>query len=76
MSNLTQFLRTEHRLCGLTLQDEDKPPHRMFLLKDGTVVGEPFDRYATLVEIHHRADQILNNSKSGISFVKEVSNGY
>ncbi len=69
MSNLTAFLKSEHQICGLALQDEDKPPHRMFLLKDGTVVGKPFDRFATLVEIHHAANQYLKRD-TGITFEK------
>ncbi len=74
MSNLTAFLRPEHHNIGLTLQDEDVTPFHILLQKDGTII-KTFDQHASLAEILHEADQALEQSKSGISFVKEVSNG-
>ncbi len=68
MSNLTMFLRPEHTSIGLTLQDDDKSKE-IYLQKDGSII-RTFGRYATLVEIHHAADQLIEQSKSGITFEK------
>jgi hypothetical protein len=74
MSDLTGFLRAEHRMIGLSLVDEEQEPYEMFLVMKGIVI-RPFGRYATLAEIHYEADQIVEQGKARITFGKEVSNG-